>query len=283
MKHAVEPRTVRLEVAIPVSVVSNEPSLQLKTIKIGLIARALAIFRVDRLHVYLDPQGDRRDAELLRKLVAYMQVAPYLRKRIFKLTPELRYAGLLPPLQLSTHGVGGPQKGEIREALVVERRGRRVVVEAGLGEEVEADTSGCESLPQRGERVLVELVELEPPRLRLVCDKRVYSGFDVRMHNSLKQLLLTCREYLRLATSRKGVEVVDVIPELLEKVSQKPRVLVVLGAPKLGLYELAEFEGFNLEDYVDYVVNTIPSQGVVTVRTEEALTATLAILNILLT
>ncbi|MEM2081776.1 MAG: putative RNA uridine N3 methyltransferase [Candidatus Bathyarchaeia archaeon] len=35
----------------------------------------------------------------------------------------------------------------------------------------------------------------------------------------------------------------------------------------------------NLDDTADFVVNTIPEQGTETVRTEEALLATLAIFN----
>jgi len=54
---------------------------------------------------------------------------------------------------------------------------------------------------------------------------------------------------------------------------------VAFGAPSRGLYEIAEEEGAKLEAIVDFVVNTIPEQGTATVRTEEALLATLAIFN----
>jgi len=42
---------------------------------------------------------------------------------------------------------------------------------------------------------------------------------------------------------------------------------------------MAKQEGLKLEDIADFVVNTIPKQGTETVRTEEALIASLAILN----
>ncbi|MEM4532497.1 MAG: putative RNA uridine N3 methyltransferase [Desulfurococcaceae archaeon] len=44
---------------------------------------------------------------------------------------------------------------------------------------------------------------------------------------------------------------------------------------------MAERENIVLENVFDYVWNTIPRQGVKTVRTEEALISTLAILNII--
>jgi predicted SPOUT superfamily RNA methylase MTH1 len=46
------------------------------------------------------------------------------------------------------------------------------------------------------------------------------------------------------------------------------------------LYERAKNEGLNLDDIVDFVVNTIPMQGTETVRTEEAFIASLAVLNV---
>ena len=59
------------------------------------------------------------------------------------------------------------------------------------------------------------------------------------------------------------------------------RVLVAFGAPTQGLYEIAEREGVKLDDLADYVINSIPNQATETVRTEEALYATLSLLNVL--
>jgi len=58
--------------------------------------------------------------------------------------------------------------------------------------------------------------------------------------------------------------------------------LVAFGAPAAGLNEIVAKEGFSLDDIVDFVVNTIPMQGTETVRTEEALIASLAVLNVAL-
>ena len=54
---------------------------------------------------------------------------------------------------------------------------------------------------------------------------------------------------------------------------------MVFGAPTLGLYEILKNENLSLDDVVDYVVNTVPKQGTETIRTEEALLASLAIFN----
>nr|NIW13678.1 hypothetical protein [Candidatus Thorarchaeota archaeon] len=48
-----------------------------------------------------------------------------------------------------------------------------------------------------------------------------------------------------------------------------------------GLYAIAVREHLNLDEVASFVVNTIPGQGTETVRTEEALYASLVVLNLL--
>ncbi len=60
------------------------------------------------------------------------------------------------------------------------------------------------------------------------------------------------------------------------------KILIAFGAPTQGLHEIAAQEHIKLGNIAHYIVNTIPNQGTETVRTEEALYATLAILNTLL-
>jgi hypothetical protein len=65
-----------------------------------------------------------------------------------------------------------------------------------------------------------------------------------------------------------------------KKWASSTHVLVGFGAPSRGLHEIVEDEHLKLNDLVDFVINTVPNQGTVTVRAEEALLATLAILNV---
>jgi hypothetical protein len=46
------------------------------------------------------------------------------------------------------------------------------------------------------------------------------------------------------------------------------------------LHEIVGANGEKLDSIFDFVVNTIPDQGTATVRTEEALLATLAVFNV---
>ncbi|MEX2701713.1 MAG: putative RNA uridine N3 methyltransferase, partial [Candidatus Baldrarchaeota archaeon] len=52
-------------------------------------------------------------------------------------------------------------------------------------------------------------------------------------------------------------------------------------SPREGLHEILKRESKKLSDVADYIVNMIPGQGVRTVRTEEAIYASLTIINFL--
>ncbi|AEM39515.1 protein of unknown function DUF171 [Pyrolobus fumarii 1A] len=277
------PREKELEIVVPASVLSVEPSLQLKTVKAGVIGRAAAVFRASRIVLYVDRAEAWRDLETFRKLLEYLATPPYLRKRVYPPgVPELRYAGLLPPLQIPTHGVGGPKEGEIREAYVLRKRGRSVVVDAGLEEEVEVDLPRGVQV-NRGERILVKIVSLTPPILEYVENPPVYTGYRVATFDSLGDYLRSARkDTLLIATSRRGRRIDEVVDELRKKLGEKKRVALLFGSPREGLYEIAEREGIKLDESVDAVVNVVPNQGTLTVRTEEAVWAALSLLNILL-
>ncbi|MHA1409596.1 MAG: putative RNA uridine N3 methyltransferase, partial [Candidatus Odinarchaeia archaeon] len=55
---------------------------------------------------------------------------------------------------------------------------------------------------------------------------------------------------------------------------------VVFGGPYRGIYDLVSDKN-RLRDACDYIINFIPNQGTRTVRTEEAIFSTMAILNML--
>jgi hypothetical protein len=123
-----------------------------------------------------------------------------------------------------------------------------------------------------GERVEVQTVNRG--------DIDVYWGFRVRKENKpFGQLVAAGGFDLTIATARLGAAFRGVADEIGTKWSRAQNVLVAFGAPARGLHEIAEEEGAKLEALVDFVVNTIPEQGTATVRTEEAVLATLAIFN----
>jgi predicted SPOUT superfamily RNA methylase MTH1 len=41
--------------------------------------------------------------KLIKTIFDYINTAPYLRRRLYPVVPELRFAGLLPPLNIPSH------------------------------------------------------------------------------------------------------------------------------------------------------------------------------------
>jgi len=280
-------RSNKLSIAIPASFVSDVPHLREKTFRIGLVGRAAAIFRVDEVIVYPDfPQTDqRRDIQLIATVLAYMETPQYLRKRLFKIQPELKYAGVLPPLRTPHHPLADRTEdlkaGEFREGVVVSysREGSQVdvgVEQPALVKDIKLKTNT---------RVTVKITELgKHPRVVLATSEEIkaYWGFKVTVsENPFGRLVKNEPFDLVVATSRKGKPIEAVVDELAKGWKQSRKTLVAFGAPTQGLFEIAAHERLRLEDLTHFVVNTIPKQGTETVRTEEALYASLTILNTL--
>ena len=277
-------RRTRLAVAVPYSYALTEHKPLLRAYKWGILARLLGVYRVDEIVLYqaAGEEVDKELAEEARTILEYLVTAPYLRRRLYPLTPLLRHIGAVPPLQLPTHGVGGPRRGECREALVLETRGDRIVLDAGLRRPAVAEP-GPGQRPRRGERVLVTLLDPGKGVVRLGCSPTPYSGYRVATAPSLRAVVETARARgdRVIATSRLGRVAT---PGLLRRLARGagPGVTLLFGSPWTGLHELARREGWRLEDTGAPVLNMVPCQGTRTVRVEEAVAATLALLNLYL-
>ena len=274
-------------IAIPASFVSDIPHLREKTFRIGLIGRAAAIFRVDEIIIYPDmPNTDQKaDLKLVQTILSYMETPQYLRRRLFKLVPELQYAGTLPPLRTAHHPTANKienlKLGEFREGVVISTTEEGSLIDVGV--EKPALVHG--SRLKTDSRVTVKITERGPQLKAVLADAKaagIYWGYRVSVSKApLGQLFETGQFDLKIATSRRGKPVTAVMDDLREKWKDSSKTLVAFGASTQGLYEIVNRERRNLDDEVDYVVNAIPDQATETVRTEEAVFATLSILSIL--
>ena len=278
-------REKRISIAIPASVVSDTPHLREKTSKIGLIGRAAAIFRVDEIIIYQDNLKIDQTVEmnLIALLLSYMEAPQYLRKRLFKIQPELQFAGILPPLRTPHHPLDKQMKqlkvGEYREGITLSKTGESMLVDIG----VEQPALIRDRQIPVNKRVTVKITKIErqvEAELANQEDITTYWGYSVAEEkSSLGKLVKGKHFYLTIATSKYGHPFAKVAEEIADRWRDSRSILIVFGAPTRGLNEIARYEGLGLNDIFDYVVNTIPLQGTETVRTEEALIATLAILN----
>ncbi len=275
----------KVAMALPASVVSDIPHLREKTSKVGLIGRAAAIFRIDQIIVYPDnPKADQtREMNLVATLLSYMETPQYLRKRLFRLEPELRYAGILPPLRTAHHPLNRMMKrlnvGEYREGVTLSKNREGTFIDVGVERPAIIQD---EQLPV-GKRVTVKIrriatqIEAQTVNRNEIPD---FWGFSVTKEDHPLSKILKNRDFeLIIATSKYGIPFSDVASEISDRLMRAKAVLLVFGAPNMGLQEIIGCDGLDLKDLADFIVNTIPSQGTETVRTEEAIVASLAVLN----
>jgi methyltransferase len=274
-----------ISIAIPASTISDTPHLREKTAKMGLIGRAAAIFRVSEIILYPDnPKIDQqRDLDFMALLLNYLETPQYLRKTLFRLEPDLEYAGILPPLRTPHHPLSGKTKhlkvGEYREGVVMSENKEGLVVDIGVQQpallrqkEFEVGNRLTMQIVNIGKQIEVQAVNRN--------DVPQYWGYSVQVEErSFGHLANDGGFDLRVATARIGGNFMDVASAIGGKWVGSQQILVAFGAPSRGLHEIAEDEGLNLADISDFIVNTVPNQGTVTVRTEEALFASLAIFN----
>ncbi len=285
MKSAMEYHP-KFSMAIPASIVSDVPHLREKTAKVGTIARAAAIFRVDEIIIFPDrPDVDQSDEiKFVETILSYMETPQYLRRRLFDIRPELRYVGILPPLRTPHHPSPEATKklkaGDFREAVVTSLTKDGSWVDVGLDRE--AFLRGVKL--RLNERLTVKVTKVGKELEVALASKdeiKAYWGYCVTISKVPLGRLLRSRPWdLTIAASRHGSAFMEVKDALVERLRRARTKFIAFGAPDKGMYEIFAQEGLNLNEVVDFVVNTIPGQGTETVRTEEAIYATLAILNL---
>ncbi|WP_255195190.1 RNA methyltransferase [Halorarius litoreus] len=290
-------------VLVPSSLTREAEDKREATRKLGYVARAATIFRVDRLVVYPDESGDdgRWGDGFVDTVLRYAATPPYLRKEAWGKRDELEYVGVLPPLRVrSQTGSGSNDSGSLRQGIVTEvGSDDRVRVNCGLQHPVSLVVPpGMEV--HEGERVTVRVSSRRPVRARIVNEPP--PGYQV-LREGLSASLARDDAGVRIAASRHGEPLsVARLDSLVERT--RTGMTVVFGAPERGLPEILDVEpgaetipsdahaadgddntsaeADTDEPYgrFDLWLNTVPNQGSEVVRTEEAMFATLASLTL---
>lgn len=271
--------------AIPSSFVSDIPHLREKTVRVGLLARAAAIFRVDEILIYRSTaQADSKEARFLKTILSYLETPQYLRKRVFPLSQDMQYVGVLPPLRTPHHPISKASENgstAYREGIVVASEKNWAIVEVGLADEVRLEGSSL----RKATRVTVRIEKTgQGERFSVVSREEVpfYWGYNVSVsERALGETLKRRSDELIILTSRYGDPLLQRMEDLKRELSEASRILVVFGSPQEGIAEILSRERLNPLDFTDIILNMFPNQGTVTVRTEEAVYATLGILNVL--
>ena len=278
-----------VSVLVPSSLVREAEDKREATRKLGYVARAATIFRVDRLTVYPDAAAERRYGDgFVETVLRYAATPPYLRKAVWAKRDELEYAGVLPPLRVrSQTGSGSEGSGSLRQGIVTEvGADGRVRVNCGLQHPISLPAPDRELA--EGERVTVRVSSREPVRAKFADVPPPGYAVDAA---DLDTALDRDNAGLTIATSRHGEPLRSSrLDELAanSSVGGERALTVAFGAPERGLPAILGLDPGSVgEDdqsetgRFDLWLDTVPDQGSEVVRTEEAVFATLACLNLM--
>ena len=268
--------TVFMEVAIPDSSLVDEQTKRDKSIKISQISRACCIFRVVKIYIYRDKTSvsAQKDRKLLKAMLTYLDTPQYLRRKLFPIMDELEYAGILHPVKAPHHKSKKADIGDIRVAVLIEKKGR-LYADIGLDSLSLFKGSGY-----AGKKINAKIISIHPELVTREADKqeiKEYWGYDV-IETSLLNLLESNHNTEIIITSRDGKLFKNYENNLSERIKTIKTLLLIFGSPRNGVPEILMAEGKMLKQYPSRI-NMFPFQGTETVRLEEAILGTLAIMN----
>lgn len=265
---------MNISIAIPDSCLEDESTNLDKSRKISIISRACSIFRVNTIYIY-DQNASKNDKILLAIVLKYLETPPFLRKDLFPKINELKYAGVLHPLKIPSHVTpANPQKitdGTIRDGVVIHLKGKKFV-----------DIGVNRLIPyfgktEQGKRITVKFKKGFPDLVIKEITKEEsdeYWGYSVKERASLYNLVSTWKG-LVILTSRKGKIINHQV--LSEIANSKENVLFVFGSPEKGLDEILGGQINKIPN--SKILNFFPDQATETVRMDEAILGSLAIIN----
>ncbi|CAG8521640.1 1951_t:CDS:10 [Acaulospora morrowiae] len=300
-----------VSVALPGSIIENAQSTELKTYLAGQLARAFAIYNVDEVVIFNEAGVPRNQNNVqtesntkkrgddnissdpnvfFARILQYLETPQFLRKDLFPVHQDLKYAGLLNPLDCPHH-VRQDEKSQFREGVVVDKKpksGEGSLVNAGLTKLVIIDrpikpgirvTLDMGNYKTDGQHIRAKVVSPKIPR-----QNGLYWGYQVRIADSISKVFTECQYPggydVTIGTSERGKVVEDAISELPEF----SHLLIVFGG--LGGLETSidadqdlKCTGEEADALFDLWINTCPGQGSRTIRTEEAVLITMASLR----
>ena len=267
---------MKLSVAIPESALSDESLKIDKTRKISVLARACSIFKIDTIYVYQDGGNYKQDGNLMVMILKYLETPQFLRRRLFPKMNDLKFAGVLQPLKISSHVTPANSKkinrGDIREGIIIKKK-KKKFVDVGINQLIQF--YGQTSI---GKRVTIQFKEGYPKLSVKEINKSevsTYWGYTVKERANLFSILTEWKGNI-IITSRKGKTATK--EQISKYVKSDQPTLVAFGSPEKGIHEILGGKLKNIQNAKS--LNFFPDQATETVRLDEALLGTLSIINI---
>ncbi len=268
----------QVSIFIPDSFIAETNDLKLKTSKVGIIGRALAVFNVNQVVIYKDllnkEKNEKNDADFIESILDYMNTPQYLRKKVFPIKHDLKHVGILPPLRTPHHPTETDLKvGDFRQGFTVKRNKKGTFVDIGID-----DLVFCKEQLSINEVFSFKVIKLAKEVIVTPDEPDdIYWGYKtLSTHKSLKNSLKLVNPDLVIETTRYADTINSIFNELKSKIESSKNIAILFGGPYSSLDDNINSSSWDL-----IKVNMIPSQGTKTVRSEEAILSTLSIFNLL--
>jgi predicted SPOUT superfamily RNA methylase MTH1 len=266
----------QVSVFLPDSFVCETKDLKLKTLKIGIIGRVLAVFKVDQIVIYKDisnNEDNEKDGDFIVEILEYMNTPQYLRKKVFPIKAELKHVGILPPLRTPYHPTDKAKLGDYRQGLTIKRNKKGTFVDIGMD-----DLVFCKEQLSINKIFSFKIIKFAKEVIVTPDEPDdMYWGYKTLFtRKTLKNSLKLVKPDFVIETTKYGNEINTIFNELESKIKNFDNIAILFGGPYSGLSENIDSSSWD-----SIRLNTIPSQGTETVRTEEAIISTLSIINIL--
>lgn len=295
------PNRPTFSLAVAGSIVDNAQSLELATMLAGQIARAATIFRVDEIIVFDDYDSTSSSNFLatmqetnceevgglfMVRILEYLEVPQYLRRVLIPVHRSLGSVGSLPPLD-APHHLRKHEWHPFREGVILDKMplsGFGSCVDVGLEKEVVVSQK---VKPRTRVTIAMGHTKADGNVLQVVDRETArqagfYWGYSVRYASCFSAVFDECpfegKYDFCIGTSEHGEK-----PGPTELVIPKCKHLLVAFGGLSGLEESVEMDerlqNQNVTSLFDRYINTCPSQGSRTIRTEEAILISLQFLQ----
>jgi predicted SPOUT superfamily RNA methylase MTH1 len=271
-----------LSVAIPDSSLIDSKTLLEKSLRVAQFARAFSIFRVKQVYLYHDISYNAKhdDVKLITTLLEYLNTPQYLRRVLYPKMKQLQYAGMLPPIKSPHHKkflkTSHVRAGEIRMGVLLRHKGSWVV-DVGLDQAIPFLGSNQESRKSNF-RLSMSEGKLVAEEIKDANLGQGYWGYNIIQLYSLSELAKRSTTVKFVITSRNGRSISIIRKSLIESLSNTAELVIVFGSPRKGVLETVSKNDV-MKFSSPLIINMFPLQGTDTVRLEEAIMGSLAIIN----
>jgi predicted SPOUT superfamily RNA methylase MTH1 len=271
-----------LSVAIPDSSLIDSKTLMEKSLRVAQFARAISIFRVKKVYLYHDVSFtvQSNDLKLITLLLEYLDTPQYLRKLLYPKMKILQFAGMLPPIQSPHHKkfvrASEIRGEEVRTGVLLRDKGKWVA-NVGLDRTIPF-VGTAKSTRKTNFKLSVKKGQLVANETHERAGDSEYRGYQVICVGTLSEIAGRFPDVKFLITSRRGKQVSLIIPLLAKVFKHASEVALVFGSPRNDVWEIVNKIDANLVKS-SLTINMFPLQGTYTVRLEEALLGSLAVIN----